>query len=62
MPSRRSQREQNRARKIAKLNDDCCASRKILRSVTVFKKLMKKKKTCDRKRFKADPESKKDIA
>ena len=36
------------------------ASRKILRSVTVFKKRMKKKKTCDRKRYKADPESKKD--
>ena len=37
------------------------ASRKILRSVTVFKKRMKKKKkTCDRKLYKADPESKKD--
>ena len=38
------------------------ASRKILRSVTVFKERMKKKKTCDRKRYKADPESKKDSA
>ena len=24
MPSRRSRREKNRAKKIAKLNDDCC--------------------------------------
>ena len=48
MPSRRSRREKNRAKKIAKLNDDSCAtiaSRKILnvRSVTVFKKRVKKR-------------------
>ena len=36
------------------------ASRKILRNVTVFKKRMKIKKTCDRKRYKADPASKMD--
>ena len=46
-------------RKVNSMMNVVLASRKILRSETVFKKRMKKKKTCDRKRYKADPESKK---
>ena len=61
MPSRRSRREKNRAKKIAKLNDDCCVGEsQDIEERDSFQEAHEKKKTCDRKRYKADPESKKD--
>jgi ABC-type Zn2+ transport system substrate-binding protein/surface adhesin len=61
MPSRRSRREKNRAKKIAKLNDDCCVGEsQDIEERNSFQEAHEKKKTCDRKRYKADPESKKD--
>ena len=61
MPSRRSRREKNRAKKIAKLNDDCCVGEsQDIEEHDSFQEAHEKKKTCDRKRYKADPESKKD--
>ena len=63
MPSRRSRREKNRAKKIAKLNDDCCVGdSQDIEERDSFQEAHEKKKTrtCDRKRYKADPESKKD--
>ena len=61
MPSRRSRREKNRAKKIAKLNDDCCVGEsQDIEERDSFQEAHEKKKTCDRKRLKADPESKKD--
>ena len=42
-PSRRSRREMNRSKKIAKLNDDCCVGEsQDIEERTVFKKRMKK--------------------
>ena len=58
MPSRRSRREMNRSKKIAKLNDDCCVGES--QDIDSFQEAHEKKKTCDRKHYKADPESKKD--
>ena len=61
MPSRRSRREKNRSKKIAKLNDDCCVGEsQDIEERDSFQEAHEKKKTCDRKRYKADPESKKD--
>ena len=61
MPSRRSRREKNRAKKIAKLNDDCCVGEsQDIEERDSFQEAHEKKKTCDRKRYKADHESKKD--
>ena len=61
MPSRRSRREKNRAKKIAKLNDDCCVGEsQDIDERDSFQEAHEKKKTCDRKRYKANPESKKD--
>ena len=52
MPSRRSR---------AKLNDDCCVGEsQDIEERDSFQEAHEKKKTCDRKRYKADPESKKD--
>ena len=59
MLSRRSRREKNRAKKIAKLNDDCCVGEsQDIEERDSFQEAYEKKKTCDRKRYKADPESK----
>ena len=56
MPSRRSRREKNRAMKIAKLNDDCCVGEsQDIEERDSFQEAHEKKKTCDRKRYKADP-------
>ena len=61
MPSRRSRREKNRAKKIAKLNDDCCVGEsQDIEERDSFQEAHEKKKTCDKKRYKADHESKKD--
>ena len=62
MPSRRrSRREMNRSKKIAKLNDDCCVGEsQDIEERDSFQEAHEKKKTCDRKHYKADPESKKD--
>ena len=49
------------AKKIAKLNDDCCVGEsQDIEERDSFQEAHEKKKTCDRKRYKADPESKKD--
>ena len=51
MPSRRSRREKNRAKKIAKLNDDSCAdeSQDIeCEERDSFHEAHEKKKACDR--------------
>ena len=59
MPSRRSRKEHNRAKKIAKLNDDCCEGEsQDIEERDSFQDAHEKKKTCDRKHYKADPESK----
>ena len=54
----------NRSKKIAKLNDDCCVGEsQDIEERDSFQEAhekKKKKKTCDRKQYKADPESKKD--
>ena len=53
----------NRSKKIAKLNDDCCVGEsQDIEERDNFQEAHKEKKTCerDRKRYKADPESKKD--
>ena len=61
MPSRRSRREKNRAKKITKLNDDCCVGEsQDVEERDSFQEAHEKKKTCNRKRYKADPGSKKD--
>ena len=65
MPSRRSRREKNRAKKIAKLNDDSCADE--LQDIECeerdsFHEAHEKKKACDRKHYKANSESKKESA
>ena len=60
MPSRRSREEKNCAKKITKLNDDCCVGKsQDIEERHSFHEAHEKK-TCDRKRYKADPESKKD--
>ena len=54
-------KRKNRAKKIAKLNDDCCVGEsQDIEERDSFQEAHEKKKTCDRKRYKADPESKKD--
>ena len=60
MPSRRSRREMNRSKKIAKLNDDCCVGESHNIEERDSFQEAHEKKTCDRKHYKADPESKKD--
>ena len=50
----------NRSKKIAKLNDDCCVGESQDEERDSFQEAHEKKKTCDRKHYKADPESKKD--
>ena len=53
--------QKNRAKKIAKLNDDCCfGESQDIEERDSFQEAHEKKKTCDRKRYKADHESKKD--
>ena len=57
MPSRQSRREKNRAKKIAKLNDDYCVGEsQDIEERDSFQEAHEKKKTC----YKADPRSKKD--
>ena len=61
MPSRRSRREMNRSKKVAKLNEDCCVGEsQDTEERDSFQEAHEKKKTCDRKCYKADPESMKD--
>ena len=48
-------------REDAKLNDDCCVGEsQDIEERDSFQEAHEKKKTCDRKHYKADPESKKD--
>ena len=61
----RARREKNRAKKIAKLNDDSCAdeSQDIeCEERDSFHEAHEKKKACDRKHYKANSESKKESA
>ena len=68
MPSRRSRREKNRAKKIAKLNDDSCANDRESQEWQdneceerdSFQEAREKKNTFERNRYKANSESKKD--
>ena len=56
MPSRRSRREMNRSKKIAKFNDDCSVGEsQDIEKRDSFQEAHEKKK-----HYKADPESKKD--
>ena len=59
MPSRRSRRETNRAKKIAKLNDSSCAdeSQDIECEERDSFQEAHEKKVCDRKRYEANQES-----
>ena len=65
MPSRRSRREKNRAKKVAKLNDDSCANDRESQDIECeerdsFQEAREKKNTFERNRYKANSESKKD--
>ena len=65
MPSRRSRREKNRAKKIAKLKDDSCANDRESQEIECeerdsFQEAREKKNTFERNRYKANSESKKD--
>ena len=63
MPSRRSRREKNRAKKITKLNDDSCANDRESQDIECeerdsFQEAREKKNTFERNRYKANSESK----
>ena len=65
MPSRRSRREKNCAKKIAKLNDDSCANDRESQDIECeerdsFQEARGKKNTFEMNRYKANSESKKD--